>query len=83
MSEADPAAKPQRPFERIGGREPIARMVDAIASGQGADSFDRIVLRAVHRVGGAQRLGQFEFGIEHIHGDDLPSAANAGALDDG
>ena len=28
MSEADPAAKPQRPFDRIGGREPIARMVD-------------------------------------------------------
>lgn len=28
MSEADPAAKPQLPFDRIGGREVIARMVN-------------------------------------------------------
>ena len=28
MSEADPQSKPQLPFDRIGGREPIARMVN-------------------------------------------------------
>ncbi|MEQ1550994.1 group II truncated hemoglobin [Sphingorhabdus sp.] len=28
MSEADPKSKPQLPFDRIGGREPIARMVN-------------------------------------------------------
>ena len=47
MSEADPAAKPQRPFERIGGREPIARMVDRFYDLMESEP-DFAELRAMH-----------------------------------
>lgn len=47
MSEADPAAKPQRPFDRIGGREPIARMVDRFYDLMDSEP-DFAELRAMH-----------------------------------
>ena len=47
MSEADPAAKPQLPFDRIGGREPIARMVNRFYDLMESEP-DFAELRAMH-----------------------------------
>lgn len=47
MSEADPAAKPQLPFDRIGGREPVARMVNRFYDLMDSEP-DFAELRAMH-----------------------------------
>ena len=47
MSEADPKSKPQLPFDRIGGREPIARMVNRFYDLMESE-LDFAELRAMH-----------------------------------
>ena len=47
MSEADPQSKPQLPFDRIGGREPIARMVNRFYDLMESEP-DFAELRAMH-----------------------------------
>ena len=47
MSEADPAAKPHLPFDRIGGREVIARMVNRFYDLMESE-LDFAELRAMH-----------------------------------
>jgi hemoglobin len=47
MSEADPKAKPVLPFDRIGGREPIARMVNRFYDLMDSEP-DFAELRAMH-----------------------------------
>lgn len=47
MSEADPAARPQLPFDRIGGREPISRMVNRFYDLMESEP-DFAELRAMH-----------------------------------
>ncbi|HMT41403.1 group II truncated hemoglobin [Sphingorhabdus sp.] len=47
MSESDPQSKPQLPFDRIGGREPIARMVNRFYDLMESEP-DFAELRAMH-----------------------------------
>jgi len=47
MSEADPKTRPQLPFDRIGGREPIARMVNRFYDLMESEP-DFAELRAMH-----------------------------------
>lgn len=47
MSEADPKSRPQLPFDRIGGREPIARMVNRFYDLMESEP-DFAELRAMH-----------------------------------
>jgi hemoglobin len=47
MSEAEPQSKPQLPFDRIGGREPIARMVNRFYDLMESEP-DFAELRAMH-----------------------------------
>lgn len=47
MSEADPKSRPQLPFDRIGGREPIARMVNRFYDLMESEP-DFVELRAMH-----------------------------------
>ena len=43
---------------------------------------NRIVLRGVYRVRGAEAAGRFQLVVPDVHGDDLPGAERAGGLDD-
>ena len=60
----------------------LERMIDTQPLGQRAHRLHRIVLRAVHGVRRADALRHLQLGIELVHRDDLPRAADARALHD-
>ena len=51
------------------------------AAGELAHLADRVALRRVDGVGGAELAGQLELRLEHVDGDDLAGAGDGGALD--
>ena len=51
------------------------------ASGQLHHLFGGIAILAIDQVGGAELPGQFQFGIEHVDGDDPPCPGQCGTID--